>query len=150
MRRSGHMNDLEQQIQALQTRLYQEKTEEDLVFLLEEIQKLCQEYPTEEKVYELLMHLFRILKDSTSDEPEQAAPLIMQYLLPWLLQTDLSEQVQFVQQMSYDILEEWINQYSDPARETLLQASLDHLISTLRRQPTQPVCWAISTLGYQR
>lgn len=143
------MNDQNLRIQALQTRLAQAETNEQILALLQEVHALIKENPTKE-TFLLLEQSFRMLRDTTSDDPEEARTMIMEQLLPWLLTPDLPKSANLVQSDCYAILEEWINQYPDPTRHSLLQASLDRMIIALRTQPTQPICWIISTLGYKR
>jgi hypothetical protein len=143
------MNDLDQRIQTLQMRLAQVETSEQVLALLQEVHNLIKENPTKE-TYLLLEQSFRMLRDTTSDEPEEATRLMTEQLLPWLLTPNLPESASLVQSDCYDILQEWINQYPDPMRHSLLQASLDSVITALRIQPSQPICWIISTLGYRR
>jgi hypothetical protein len=143
------MNDQDLRIQTLQMRLSEAETSEQVLALLQEVHALIEEHPAKE-TYLLLEQSFRMLRDTTSDEPEEARTLIMEQLLPWLLMPNLPESASLVQSDCYDILQGWINQYPDPLRHSLLQASMDRVITALRTQPTQPICWIISTLGYRR
>src|SRR5947209_7938695 len=112
------MNDQDLRIQTLQMRLAQAETSEQILALLQEVHTLIKEHPAKE-TFLLLEQSFRMLRDTTSDEPEEARTLITEQLLPWLLTPNLPESASLAQSDCYDILQEWINQYPDPVRHNL-------------------------------
>jgi len=143
------MSDVEQRVQALQWRLNQGEELEELLVTLEDIEGLTTQYPTQE-TYGLLTHAYRALADASSDDPGAARDIIEQRLLSWLVEPSLDEHANLARGDLGEILRQWLDQYPEEKRQELLFFILDTLVSALQTQPTQPLCWTISYLGYRR
>jgi hypothetical protein len=143
------MSDVEQRVQALQWRLHEDEELEELLETLQDIEELTTQHPTKE-TYGLLTHAYRALVDASSDDPGAAHDIIELRLLSWLVEPSPDEHANAARGDLGEILRQWLDQYPEEKRQELLFSILDTLVSALQKQPSQPLCWTISYLGYRR
>lgn len=109
--------------------------------------------------YDDVADAFYLLRRLTNDNSQEAGPLILDYLLPFILGNADNEGADFARYLGRDALTGWLADLSDAdARITLRARILDQLRDRIeqdaadvtRNVALQNACWTVGSLGYRR
>lgn len=94
---------------------------------------------------------FHAMRETTADDPESARRLIFAHLLPHCVKgsPDDHSEARLARRHYCEALRDWLESLEEPARSSVRDEVLDHLVRRLASARPDSACWALGVIGYR-